>query len=142
VEYLDIEEMACIGRRQGSAMLKAMEAIEKRVVLKSEEAVERNAVLRAVQENAAVGVVDDDIEEMLKDCCCMWVHVVEDPSMRRGYRFTQDVKLCDSRGSKYDLHDTPLPADEVVGRGLEPLVVLTAAKSPHLNNFKQNITKN
>jgi hypothetical protein len=49
--------------------------------------------------------------------------------------------MISNRGSKYDLHDTPLPADEVVRRGLELLVVLTAAKSPHLNSFNQNIIK-
>jgi hypothetical protein len=40
-----------------------------------------------VEENAAVGVAEDDIEEMLKGCCCMWVHAVEDLFMWRGCRF-------------------------------------------------------
>jgi hypothetical protein len=56
-------------------MLKAMEAIEKRVVFK--QAAEKSAILKAVEENAAVDVVEDDIKEMLKGCCCIKVHAVE-----------------------------------------------------------------
>jgi hypothetical protein len=123
-----------------------MEAIEKRVVLKSKKAVERNVVLKKLWKKILQKMLL--IEEMLKGCCCMWVHAKKDTFMRRGCtRFTVRrmwsyviVIIC-SRGSKYDLHDTLLPADEVVGRGLELLVVLTAAKPPHLNIFKQNITK-
>jgi hypothetical protein len=47
-----------------------MEAIEKRVVLKSEEAVERSAILKAVQENDAADVVEDEPEDLLRVAAC------------------------------------------------------------------------
>jgi len=44
--------------------------MDKRVVLKSEEDAKKNAILKAVQENAAVDVVEDTPEDLLRVAVC------------------------------------------------------------------------